>query len=113
MYWPGAVVDGDERLMLTQCWKVKVKKPERGESAYSEVVLWVGKSNGAVLKSEGYAKGESLQAGSKPVRRAIVRALGASGGMTVPKQVRLESPKEGAGPVYIDIDVDAAPQRPK
>ncbi|MEI6715167.1 MAG: outer membrane lipoprotein-sorting protein [Verrucomicrobiota bacterium] len=104
--WPGAVAEGDERLMLSKCWKLRVKRPNGSASGYHEVVLWVGQSNGAFLKSEAYGAGGVL------LRRLTVRSLGTVNGMTTLKQLRIESPQAGGEPTYLDVDVDPTGVRP-
>jgi hypothetical protein len=107
LFWPGATLEGEERLMLSKCWKIRVKRPKASASAYEEVVLWVSQSNGAFLKSEAYGEHGVL------VRRLTVRSVQTIGGATALKQLRAESPNEGGDPSYLDVEGERVARPPK
>src|SRR6266516_6761536 len=53
LYWPTARVLGEENVRTRKCWKVQVRAPSR-ESQYSNVLLWIDKASGALMRMEGY-----------------------------------------------------------
>ena len=53
LYWPTARVLGEERVRTRNCWKLQLRAPSR-ESQYSNVLLWVDKVSGALMRMEGY-----------------------------------------------------------
>jgi hypothetical protein len=59
LYWPAARVLGEENVRTRNCWKLQLRAPSR-ESQYSNVLLWVDKAGGALMKMEGYDWKEQL-----------------------------------------------------
>ena len=53
LYWPTARVLGEENVRTRKCWKLQLRAPSR-ESTYSNVLLWVDKASGALMRMEGY-----------------------------------------------------------
>ena len=53
LYWPEARVLGQESVRTRNCWKLQLRAPSR-ESQYSNVLLWVDKASGALMRMEGY-----------------------------------------------------------
>jgi len=53
LYWPTARVLGEERVRTRNCWKLQLRAPSR-ESQYSNILLWVDKASGALMRMEGY-----------------------------------------------------------
>jgi hypothetical protein len=53
LYWPTARVLGVENVRTRNCWKLQLHAPSR-ESQYSNVLLWVDKASGALMRMEGY-----------------------------------------------------------
>src|SRR5213082_3680621 len=53
LYWPNARVLGDETVRTRSCWKLQVVAPLRN-SQYWNVVIWVDKASGALMRMEGY-----------------------------------------------------------
>ena len=53
LYWPAARVVGEENVRTRNCWKLQLRASSR-ESQYSNVLLWVDKASGALLRMEGY-----------------------------------------------------------
>jgi hypothetical protein len=53
LYWPNARVLGEEKVRTRKCWKLQIRAPSR-ESPYSNVLLWVDKASGALMRMEGY-----------------------------------------------------------
>ena len=107
LYWPDARLEGEESLMLSKCWKLRVRRPAGVRSPYSEVVVWVSQSSGAFLKSEAYG------ADGKLVKRLTVRSIQSIDRVTTLKQLRIESPLSGPTPAYLDVDGQPAPRTGK
>jgi hypothetical protein len=53
LYWPTARVLGEENVRTRKCWKLQLRAPS-GESQYSNVLLWIDKASGALMRMEGY-----------------------------------------------------------
>ncbi len=53
LYWQTGKVTGENMIRTVDCWKLEMKAPSR-QSQYSNVWLWVGKENGALMKMEAY-----------------------------------------------------------
>src|SRR5260370_23000803 len=53
LYWPTARVVGEENVRTRKCWKLQLRAPSH-ESSYSNVLLWVDKASGALMRMEGY-----------------------------------------------------------
>jgi hypothetical protein len=53
LYWPTARVLGEENVRTRNCWKLQLRAPSR-ESQYPNVLLWVDKASGALMRMEGY-----------------------------------------------------------
>jgi hypothetical protein len=53
LYWPTARVLSEENVRTRKCWKLQLRAPSR-ESPYSNVLLWVDKASGALMRMEGY-----------------------------------------------------------
>jgi hypothetical protein len=44
---------GEENVRTRNCWKLQLRAPSR-ESQYSNVLLWIDKGSGALMRMEGY-----------------------------------------------------------
>jgi hypothetical protein len=53
LYWENARVLGDETIRTRSCWKVQVVTADR-TSQYWNVVIWVDKTSGALMRMDGY-----------------------------------------------------------
>src|SRR6266700_2037784 len=53
LYWPTARVLGEENVRTRNCWKLQLRAPSR-DSQYSNVLLWIDKTSGALMRMEGY-----------------------------------------------------------
>jgi len=53
LYWPTARVLGEETVRTRKCWKLQLRAPSN-ESQYSNVLLWIDKASGALMRMEGY-----------------------------------------------------------
>jgi hypothetical protein len=53
LYWLTARVLGEENVRTRNCWKLQLRAPSR-ESQYSNILLWIDKAGGALMRMEGY-----------------------------------------------------------
>ena len=53
LYWPNARVAGEDAVRTRRCWKLQLQ-PAAHQSQYSNVLLWVDKESGALMRMEGY-----------------------------------------------------------
>jgi hypothetical protein len=53
LYWPNGRVLGEDTIRTRRCWKLQLQAPSR-QSQYSNVLLWVDKESGALMRMEGY-----------------------------------------------------------
>jgi hypothetical protein len=53
LYWPNARVAGEDAVRTRRCWKLQLQ-PAARQSQYSNVLLWVDKESGALMRMEGY-----------------------------------------------------------
>jgi outer membrane lipoprotein-sorting protein len=53
LYWPTARLLGEENIRTRKCWKLQLRAPTR-DSEYSNVLLWVDKASGAMMRMESY-----------------------------------------------------------
>jgi len=53
LYWENARVLGDETVRTRSCWKLQVVAASR-DSQYWNVVIWVDKGSGALMRMDGY-----------------------------------------------------------
>jgi Outer membrane lipoprotein-sorting protein len=100
LYWPAARVLGEENVRTRKCWKLQLRAPSR-ESAYSNVLLWVDKASGALMRMEGYDWDAKL------IKRFEVVSAQKIEGRWFLKQMRVEQFQPGANHVearaYLEI----------
>src|SRR5207302_2540128 len=53
LYWPNARVIGADFIRTRNCWKLQLQAPA-SDSQYANVLLWVDKDSGALMRMEGY-----------------------------------------------------------
>ena len=53
LYWPHAEVLGEEIIRTRDCWKLRLQPPSH-DAPYSNVLLWVDKESGAMMRIEAY-----------------------------------------------------------
>jgi hypothetical protein len=53
LYWPTGRVVGEDSVRTRSCWKLQLQAPNK-QSQYSNVLLWVDKQGGALMRMEGY-----------------------------------------------------------
>ena len=100
LYWPNARVLGEENVRTRNCWKLQLRAPSR-ESQYSNVLLWVDKAGGALMRMEGYDWNAQLAK-----RFEVVSAQKIEGRWFL-KQMRIEAFQPGTNHVlsrtYLEI----------
>jgi hypothetical protein len=100
LYWPTARVIGEENVRTRKCWKLQLRAPSH-DSPYSNVLLWVDKASGALMRMEGY-NGEA-----KLIKRFEVVSAQKIEGRWFLKQMRVEQFEPGTshveGRAYLEI----------
>jgi hypothetical protein len=100
LYWPTARVLGEENVRTRNCWKLQLRAPSR-ESQYSNVLLWIDKASGALMRLEGYDWNAQLAK-----RFEVVSAQKIEGRWFL-KQMRIEELQPGTNHVqsrtYLEI----------
>ena len=100
LYWPSARVLGEENVRTRNCWKLQLRAPSR-ESQYSNVLLWIDKRSGALMRMEGYDWNAQLAK-----RFEVVSAQKIEGRWFL-KQMRIEELQPGTNHVqsrtYLEI----------
>jgi hypothetical protein len=100
LYWPTGRVLGEENVRTRNCWKLQLRAPSR-ESQYSNVLLWIDKSSGALMRMEGYDWNTQLAK-----RFEVVSAQKIEGRWFL-KQMRIEELQPGTNHVqsrtYLEI----------
>src|SRR5262245_27113206 len=100
LYWPAARVLGEENVRTRKCWKLQLRAPSR-ESPYSNILLWVDKASGALMRMEGYDWDAKL------IKRFEVVSAQKIEGRWFLKQMRVEQFQPGTNHVearaYVEI----------
>ena len=53
LYWPRTEILGEEIIRTRACWKLRLQPPSR-DAQYSNVLLWIDRESGALMRIEGY-----------------------------------------------------------
>jgi hypothetical protein len=100
LYWSNARLLGEETVRTRKCWKLQLRAPSK-ESAYSNVLLWVDKASGALMRMEGYDWDAKL------IKRFEVVSAQKIEGRWFLKQMRVEQLQPGTNHVqaraYVEI----------
>jgi Outer membrane lipoprotein-sorting protein len=100
LYWSNARLLGEETVRTRKCWKLQLRAPSR-ESPYSNVLLWVDKASGALMRMEGYDWDAKL------IKRFEVVSAQKIEGRWFLKQMRVEQLQPGTNHVearaYLEI----------
>jgi len=100
LYWQNGRVTAENEVRTVACWKLEMKAPSR-QSQYSNVWLWVGKDNGALMKMEAYDWNAKLSKRFEVVSGQKIE------GRWFLKEMRIEEMDPGTGKVktrtYLDI----------
>lgn len=101
LYWQTGQVTAENSVRTVECWKLEMKAPSR-QSQYSNVWLWVGKENGALMKMEAYDWNAKLSKYFEVVSGQKID------GRWFLKQMRIEERDPGTGKVknrtYLEIN---------
>jgi hypothetical protein len=100
LYWQTGSVTAENEVRTVACWKLEMKAPSR-QSQYSNVWLWVGKENGALMKMEAYDWNAKLSKSFEVVSGQKIE------GRWFLKEMRIEERDPATGKVktrtYLDI----------
>jgi outer membrane lipoprotein-sorting protein len=100
LYWRSARLLGEENVRTQKCWKLQLRAPSR-ESQYSNVLLWIDKASGALMRMEGYDWNAQL------AKRFEVVSAQKIDGRWFLKQMRVEESEPGTSHVrartYLEI----------
>ena len=100
LYWSAARVLGEENVRTRNCWKLQLRAPTR-DSQYSNILLWVDKTSGALMRMEGYDWNARL------IKRFEVVSAQKIEGRWFLKQMRIEQLQPGTNHVearaYLEI----------
>lgn len=100
LYWPNPRVLGDETVRTRSCWKLQLHAQSR-DSQYSNVLLWIDKASGALMRMEGYDWNGQL------AKRFEVVSAQKIGNRWFLKQMRVEELQPGTDKVqsrtYLEI----------
>ncbi len=103
LYWPTAEVEGEQTMVLTKCWIVRVEPPAKNDSQYGKVKLWISKADGALMQAEAYDHG-----GRFARRFKVLSGQKTAAGLWMLKQMRIESASQPGradlNPTYLEID---------
>ena len=103
LYWPRAEVEGEQIMVLTKCWIVRVEPPTKNDSQYSKVKLWISKNDGALMQAEAFDRD-----GRFARRFKVLSGQKTDEGLWMLKQMRIEaasiSSRTDASPTYLEID---------
>ena len=75
VYWSRGAVEGEEHMKTMDVWRIRLQAPPGGRSAYKEVVLWVGKNNGALVRADGFDAAGKLTKRFEVVSAQVVKGL--------------------------------------
>ena len=53
LYWPSAEILGEEIVRTRNCWRLRIQPPSR-DAQYSNVLLWIDKESGAMMRIQAY-----------------------------------------------------------
>lgn len=102
LYWPNAIVKGEQTMLLQKCWIIRVEPGPRADAQYAKVDLWISKKNGALMQAEAF------DASGKMSRKfKVISGQPVGDGLWVLKQMRIESfsgRSEDRTPTYLEID---------
>jgi hypothetical protein len=101
LYWQRAEVLGEENIRTRDCWKLRLQPPSRA-AQYSNILLWVDKESGALMRIEAYD-----WLGRLTKRFEVVSAQKIDGRWFL-KQMRIEELQPGTNKVilrsYLEIN---------
>jgi len=103
LYWPDAVIEGEQTMVLQKCWIVRVRPPAKNESQYGMVKLWISKADGALMQAEAYDHADRFAR-----RFKVLSGQKTGDGLWMLKQMRIEAAnplrRTDFTPTYLEID---------
>jgi hypothetical protein len=109
LYWPTAEVEGEQTMVLTKCWIVRVEPPAKNDSQYGKVKLWISKADGALMQAEAYHGSGQLAR-----RFKVLSGQKTEDGLWMLKQMRIETiggpRRNDLTPTYLEIDAPSSPR---
>jgi negative regulator of sigma E activity len=100
LYWPHAEILGEEVVRTRPCWEIRLQPPSR-DAQYSNILLWVDKQSGAMMRIQAYD-----WEGRLTKRFEVVSAQKINGRWFL-KEMRIEDLQPGVNKVlsrtYLDI----------
>ena len=106
IYWSRGAIEGEEKMKTMNVWRIRLQAPPGGRSGYREVVLWVGKDNGALVRAEGF------DAAGKLTKRFEVVSAQVVNGLWVLQRMRIETFEPATGKLIsrTRMLIDAPPE---
>jgi hypothetical protein len=106
IYWSRGAVEGEDHMKTMDVWRIRLQAPPGGRSAYKEVVLWVGKNNGALVRADGFDAAGKLTKRFEVVSAQVVR------GLWVLQRLRIETYDPATGKLIsrTRMTIDAPPE---
>jgi hypothetical protein len=101
LYWPTAIVQGEQTMLLQKCWIIRVE-PGASGSQYSKVDLWISKKTGALMQAEAFDGNDKLARKFK-----VISGQPVGDGLWILKEMRIESfggRSQDRTPTYLDIE---------
>ncbi len=83
LYWPRPKLLGEENVRTRQTWKLEIQAP-RGQSQYGVARIWIEKSNGAIMRIDGFDKQGRL------MKRFLVASVQKIDGLWMLKNMRID-----------------------
>jgi hypothetical protein len=105
IYWSRGTVEGEEHMKTMDVWRIRLQAPPGGRSEYRQVVLWVGKQNGALVRADGFDAAGKLTKRFEVVSAQVVK------GMWVLQRLRIETFDPATGKIVsrTRMMIDAPP----
>lgn len=106
IYWSRGAIEGEEKMKTMNVWRLRLQAPPGGRSGYREVVLWVGKNNGALVRADGF------DASGKLTKRFEVVSAQVVNGLWVLQRMRIETFDPATGKLIsrTRMSIDAPPE---
>ena len=106
IYWSRGAVEGEDHMKTMDVWRIRLQAPPGGRSGYKEVVLWVGKNNGALVRADGFDAAGKLTKRFEVVSAQVVK------GLWVLQRLRIETYDPATGKLVsrTRMTIDAPPE---
>lgn len=106
IYWRNARITGEDRMKTRPVWRVSLKPASSGRTAYGEVIAWVDKESGALMKAEGFNPAGRLIKRFEVVAAQVVKRA------WFLKEMRVETidPANGRAISRTTMEIEAPPE---